>query len=284
MSNYVGRFAPSPTGPLHFGSLVSALASFLDARHQRGTWLLRIEDLDPPRESVDAPSIIVQQLLAHGLRWDGDILYQHTRLPDYAFCVNTLLKSQHAYPCDCTRKKIAAVYSGTCRDKPRDAITDPYAYRLRIDNEQVGIDDRCLGAVSWDGAADVGDFIIKRKDGLFAYQLAVVVDDHFQGVTDIVRGADLLDSTPRQICLAFKLGYPQPRYLHHPLVFGDDGDKLSKQTHAAPVDLLNPTLNLRRALTFLGQPPVPDSIADVQGLLAQAVQNWQVALIPKSRV
>jgi glutamyl-Q tRNA(Asp) synthetase len=278
-SNYIGRFAPSPSGPLHFGSLVSAVASFLDARKNNGSWLLRIEDLDPPRESKGAPSIIIDQLIAHGLFWDGEILYQSSRLNAYGDALSTLEASKLVYPCDCARKSFGAIYPGTCRNKPRSKINEPHALRLKVDDSEIVIIDELLGQRAWSLPKDSGDFIVKRKDGLDAYQLAVVVDDAFQGVTHVVRGVDLLDSTPRQVYLGQKLQLPIPHYFHHPIVLGESGDKLSKQTQAAAVKNVLAVSNISRALKFLGQ-RVPDPEPDLKSLIDAAIDNWKLSTIP----
>ncbi len=279
-SNYIGRFAPSPTGPLHFGSLVAAVASFLDARKKNGAWLLRIEDLDPPREDQHAPATIIDQLIAHNLHWDGDIVYQSLRHDAYSAAINQLLQSGFAYPCDCARKKVPAVYPGTCRSKSPNEVGKPHAFRLRIDTPVISIKDDVLGPQQWQLGKEMGDFIIKRKDGLFAYQLAVVVDDAFQHVTHVVRGSDLLESTPRQIYLARKLNLPIPHYMHFPVILGDSGDKLSKQTHAAPVSNHDALNNLKHSLGFLGQ-QVPHAVTDIGKLVEVAIANWDVNSIPK---
>ncbi|MCH7741731.1 MAG: tRNA glutamyl-Q(34) synthetase GluQRS [Proteobacteria bacterium] len=279
-SNYIGRFAPSPSGPLHFGSLVAAVASFMDARRNDGTWLLRIEDLDPPRESISAPARIIDQLNAHHLHWDGDILYQSLRQDAYSAALDQLMQSGLAYPCDCTRKNTPAVYPGTCRDKPPGTVGKPHAFRLRVDTPMISIEDHILGPQQWRLGKDMGDFIIKRKDALFAYQLAVVVDDAFQHITHVVRGADLLESTPGQIYLAGRLNLPVPHYLHFPVVLGDSGDKLSKQTHAAPVSNHDAVNNLKHSLGFLGQ-QVPHRATEIGKLVDEAIANWNVNAIPK---
>jgi len=282
-SNYIGRFAPSPTGPLHFGSLVCALASFLDARKHNGAWLLRIEDLDPPRESASAPAIIIDQLRAHGLHWDGSILYQSTRLEAYATSLSELRHQNLIYPCDCVRKNLPPVYPGTCRGRNLQDVTKPHAIRLLIDasddTETICIEDAVLGTRRWQLKTEMGDFIIKRKDGLFAYQLAVVLDDGFQHITHIVRGADLLDSTPRQIYLAGKLGLSTPNYMHIPIALGTSGDKLSKQTNAESIKNENAIANLCQALAFLGQ-QLPDETIDCKVLLELAIRHWDVSTIP----
>ncbi|MEX2489670.1 MAG: tRNA glutamyl-Q(34) synthetase GluQRS, partial [Pseudomonadales bacterium] len=226
---YVGRFAPSPTGPLHFGSLVAALASYLDARHHNGLWLLRIEDLDPPRESPDAPQQIMSQLKGFGMHWDGEVLYQSDRLDAYQQALDQLRAENLVYPCTCTRKMVGTIYNGRCRKNDFN-INAPYAIRLVIGDMVISFKDRVMGPLYYHLDKDVGDFIIKRKDGLFAYQLAVAVDDAFQQVTHVVRGADLLDSTPRQIAVCRQLNLIEPSYTHVPVITGKDGSKLSKQT------------------------------------------------------
>jgi len=279
-SNYIGRYAPSPTGPLHFGSLVAALASFLDARKNHGAWLLRIEDLDPPRESASAPANIIKQLGAHGLHWDGNILYQSTRLSAYADALSELSRSNLVYPCDCIRKNLPPVYPGTCRDKKPNEVKSPHAIRLIVDKNTICINDAVLGTQKWQLGSEIGDFIVRRKDSLFSYQLAVVVDDGFQNITHVVRGADLLDSTPRQMYLADKLNLIIPNYMHIPVVLGESGDKLSKQANAEPIKNENNIANLLQALDFLGQ-PLPKEASDCKLLLEDAISNWNVNAIPK---
>jgi glutamyl-Q tRNA(Asp) synthetase len=250
---YRGRFAPSPTGPLHFGSLVAAVASYIDARAHGGEWLVRMEDVDEPRTMPGAADNILQTLHDFGLLWDGDVVYQSRRKPLYEAALAQLRSAGHAYGCGCTRREIAdsvpglkpgaeAPYPGTCRNGP-PAGRIARSWRVRVEE---------------DLAHSVGDFIVKRADGLFAYQLAVVVDDEDQGITDIVRGADLFTSTPRQMYLQKLLGYRTPRYAHIPVVRGPSGDKLSKQTGAAPVLATEAVQHLRAALAFLGR-PVPAS-------------------------
>lgn len=275
---YVGRFAPSPTGPLHFGSLVAALASYLDARHQHGRWLVRIEDLDPPRESTEAPAQILHQLAAFGFEIDGDVLYQSTRLDAYQEALEELTAAGLTFPCDCSRKSYDGVYPGRCRTR---TPTGEVAIRVRVEDEQVvGMNDRILGQHQWQLGEDVGDFIVRRKDGLFAYQLAVVVDDGFQDITHIVRGNDLLDSTPRQLYLTDALGYRPVSYAHIPLILGPDGSKLSKQAHAAAIDTADPMPILRRALAALGQPSHPGESSPSR-LLQLASRDWDVELVPR---
>lgn len=278
---YVGRFAPSPTGALHFGSLVAALASWLDARAAGGRWLVRIEDLDAPRTQSGAAKDILRTLARLGLEWDGAVAYQSRRLPLYQHALEKL--AQHTYWCACTRREIAdsslglaadgaQIYPGTCRN----GVTPGKSARaLRITaSGNVAFKDRLQGRQEQVLERDVGDFVLYRADGQFAYQLAVVVDDAEQGVTDVVRGADLLDSTPRQIYLQQLLRYPQPRYLHIPAAVNAAGEKLSKQTGAPPI--LDQKEAIRRALSFLGQHETED--------LGQAVENWNPAVIPRRRV
>lgn len=278
--SYAGRFAPSPTGPLHFGSLVAALASYLDARHYDGKWLLRIEDLDPPRESAEAPREIMQQLTAFGLNWDDDVLYQGNRDEAYENALSKLAERNLIYPCTCTRKMTPPVYPGTCRGRSFNVISEPHSTRLRIASDSIEFCDRVFGLQRWETNDEIGDFIIRRKDGLWAYQLAVVVDDDFQGINQVVRGSDLLDSTPRQIALYQALDLPQPSYLHISVLLGPDGHKLSKQAHASPVKTDNPVGTLRAALKELGQDPQAD--CDEKGLLLErAARAWDVDNIPR---
>ena len=268
MSPYRGRFAPSPTGPLHAGSLVAALASWLDARAHGGTWLVRIEDIDGPRCVPGAAAQILQQLTACGLQPDEPVCRQSERSPAYAAALQDLLRRGLAYPCACTRQDIAQacaaagrpharfgelVYPGTCRaglqGRPARAI------RLRAEG-RVAWTDRCLGPQTQDVAAEVGDFVLRRSDGLWAYQLAVVVDDAAQGISHIVRGEDLADNTARQILLQRALHVPTPAYLHTPLVLAADGHKLSKQNGARPLDLSQPVTALQAAAAVLGLPHI----------------------------
>jgi glutamyl-Q tRNA(Asp) synthetase len=280
---YVGRFAPSPTGPLHFGSLAAALASWLDARAAQGRWLVRIEDLDAPRAQPGAAEEILRTLGELGLAWDGRVVYQSQRTDAYAEALKTL-KGQ-TYWCGCTRREIAdsslglaadgaQIYPGTCRNgiAPGKA---PRALRVRTISEEIRFDDRVQGPQRQRLETEVGDFVLYRADEQFAYQLAVVIDDAEQGVSDVVRGADLLDSTARQIYLQRLLGYPQPRYLHVPAAVNAAGEKLSKQTGAPPIDVARRKKALRKALAFLGQAETDD--------LATAVKSWNPALIPARR-
>lgn len=286
---YTGRFAPSPTGPLHFGSLAAALASWLDARAAGGAWLLRIEDLDEPRAQPGAADTILRQLEGLGLTWDGPVTYQSARGEYYRAALETLERLGATYPCGCTRGEIAdsalaidgaRVYPGTCRAglaPERRARTT----RVRTEREPIEFVDRVQGRIAQSVEREVGDFVLCRADGVIAYQLAVVVDDAGQGVSDVVRGADLLDSTARQIWLQRLLGSPTPRYLHLPAAVGASGEKLSKQTGAPAVDARQPLRELARALAYLGQ-PIPET-ADARELLQHAIERWDASLIPRVR-
>ncbi|MBZ0067375.1 MAG: tRNA glutamyl-Q(34) synthetase GluQRS [Thiobacillus sp.] len=288
-SSYIGRFAPSPTGPLHFGSLVAALASWLDARAAGGRWLVRMEDLDRPRCESGAADTILHQLEAYGLHWDGEVLYQSQRDEAYAAALETLLKQDAVYPCACTRSQLAEaprnhegemIYPGTCRNGLPDGL-DARAWRVRVQDVSTRFHDRIHGELQQNLASEVGDFVVKRADGLFAYQLAVVVDDAFQGITHIVRGADLLWNTPRQIYLQNRLGLPTPVYAHVPLITNAAGQKLSKQTLAPALPECGHSAVLVQALTVLGHPP-PAELADAEPaeLLAWASAHWQIENVP----
>lgn len=283
MSDYIGRFAPSPTGPLHFGSLLSALASYLDARAHHGRWLLRIEDIDPPREQPGATTAIIAALRAHGLQWDGDILYQNQRGAAYREALDRLRDAGLLFYCTCSRAELAGhpVYPGTCRAR-REPPAVPYAVRLRVTAATVSFKDRIQGHYQQQLADEAGDFVIFRKEGLPSYQLAVVVDDAAQGVTQVVRGSDLLDSTPRQLYLQQCLQLPTPGYAHIPVIANNAGQKLSKQSFAAPLDECRAVDNLLAALAFLEQPlPPAANQATVEGLLDWAVAHWRMGSIPQ---
>ena len=295
---YRGRFAPSPTGPLHAGSLVAALASWLDARAHSGTWLVRIEDVDTPRCVAGADALILQQLAACGLTPDEPPAWQSRRAALYQSALARLLalggERPWAYPCACTRADIARaheqaghtkarhgelVYPGTCRPENGGLQgREARAWRLRVPDGQAGLIhwvDRRLGPQQQALDTAVGDFVIKRADGLWAYQLAVVVDDAEQGITHVVRGEDLTDNTPRQLHLQRLLGLPEPRYLHTPLVHGDNGEKLSKQNGAAALDLADPLHAIRQAAAVLGLRLQSATLAEA---LAEAVAQWPDAL------
>lgn len=278
VARYVGRFAPSPTGPLHFGSLVTALASFLDARAHGGRWLLRIEDLDPPRESPEAPAQIMSQLHAHGLNWDGNVVFQSDRQSAYDQALTQLRDQGFCFPCKCARKSFRGVYPGTCRSRRYEDSNLPYAERVFASGPQIMFKDLVLGNQTTDLQNEIGDFIVRRKDGLTAYQLAVIVDDGYQDITHVIRGSDLLGSTARQIHLARLLDIAIPVYAHIPVVLGPDGDKLSKQTHAPPVEDASAMSTLRLALRVLGQPASQSNT--ISELLADAIARWDLTRIP----
>ncbi len=283
-SGYIGRFAPSPTGPLHFGSLVAALASFLDARANNGKWLMRIEDLDPPREPQGSAQLILQQLLDLGLSWDGEVLYQSSRLDAYEEVLLQLQDEGLAYPCDCTRPQIKAmgnVYDGSCRTRV-SAPAKPYALRLKTDAIELGFDDAIQGRFVQQLEAQLGDFVVRRKDTLFAYQLAVVVDDEFQNISHVVRGWDLLDSTPRQIFLQQLLNYRPLHYAHIPIVVDELGQKLSKQAFATSIRTDRATELIFQGLNFLGQSPVDEIKKESpDSQLQWAIENWDIQRVPK---
>lgn len=286
----VGRFAPSPTGPLHFGSLLAALGSYLSIRHQGGLWRLRIEDLDPLRTVPGAEDELLRTLEGLGLEWDGPLLRQSERSALYEAALDQLAGQGVLFPCSCSRKEILAsaphageegpIYPGTCRHGLR-AGQKARALRLRVDDRVIAFVDGVYGPCQQNLAQDVGDFVLKRADGLFGYQLAVVVDDGASGVTEVARGADLLASTPRQIYLQRLLGLPTPAYLHLPLALGEDGEKLSKR-HARHALAADPGHALYRALVFLGQVPPPELRgAPPAELLAWAIANFTVAAIAR---
>lgn len=290
---YVGRFAPSPTGPLHFGSLVAALGSYLDARARAGHWLLRIEDVDLPRTVAGAEAEILRALERFGFEWDGPVLRQSERFDAYAEALERLRAGGLVFGCACTRREIAdsslAVegtprYPGTCRDGVA-AGREARSVRMRAERgDLIAFDDAVQGRLSQDVGEEVGDFVLHRADGMYAYQLAVVVDDAAAGVTDVVRGADLLDSTCRQILLQRALGVATPRYLHLPVATDAAGAKLSKQTRARALEEGTEAAALLAALRFLGQhAPEPLACEPPAKILAWAVARWRVDAIPKVR-
>lgn len=275
MTRYVGRFAPSPTGPLHFGSLVAALASYLDARAARGRWVLRMDDLDLARNEPGAADAILRALERLGLEWDGPVLYQSARLARYREVLDDLARRGFTYPCGCTRKELedsalaidgARIYPGTCR-RGLPLGKRARAVRLRTHDAPIAFHDAIQGWIEQRVEREVGDFVLLRADGVFAYQLAVAVDDVDQGISHVVRGADLLDSTARQIHLQRLLGARTPRYAHVPVAMSAAGEKLSKQTGARPLDLADPQAELARARRFLGQ----------------AEAGWDLSRVPRAR-
>ncbi len=289
-SDYIGRFAPSPSGPLHFGSLVAALASYLDAKSHGGTWLLRIEDVDETRCRPEHVDDILRTLATFGLHWDGEVMVQSQRKPAHEQALVRLSKASLTYACTCSRKEIAdsamgiegPIYPGTCRVLAMPNKNN--AIRVLTNDEPIRFSDRVQGEYIQHIESDIGDFIIKRRDGLFAYQLAVVVDDAEQGVTHIVRGADLLDSTARQIYLQKLLGFITPQYLHVPIVTNDVGQKLSKQTLAPGIGAADAVMVIGSALRFLGQASPRSNVPlPLSELLTAAARSWRVNTIPAVR-
>jgi len=285
---YRGRFAPTPSGALHFGSLIAALGSCLDARAHAGEWHLRIEDVDPPRVVPGSADSILRTLEAFGFEWDGPVVYQSRRADAYRAAVDRLIDAGRIYGCDCTRKLLKAhgrvgvdgpVYPGTCRAR---GLPLSAALRLRVADTRIVFDDLLAGRVACDVAGECGDFVLLRADGVYTYQLAVTVDDAELGVSHIVRGADLLASTPRQIALQQALGYPTPGYLHLPVALNADGGKLSKQTLAAPLRDAEPLPALLGAAAFLGF-DLSREVDTVSTFWRIATQCWQRAKLPPVR-
>jgi glutamyl-Q tRNA(Asp) synthetase len=289
-ATYTGRFAPSPTGPMHLGTLTAAMASYLEARHHHGQWLLRIEDLDPPREVPGSAKNIINKLESLGFEWDAPILYQSTRNDAYLEAVEKLFSRHQAYACDCSRKSIAdaqqnktgeSIYPGFCRHRnlPR---TGQVAIRVITANEQIIFNDRILDQISYNLQQLSGDFVIQRKDKLIAYQLAVVIDDAYQGVTDVVRGADLLDSTPRQIHLQKLLETGTPTYAHIPLVLDQNGEKFSKSSFNGKT-LENNLNSLVKSWHHLRQTPVvAGDFENINDFWQWAIANWDITRIAKN--
>lgn len=277
--SYIGRFAPSPTGPLHFGSLLTAVASYCDAKANHGKWLVRIEDTDIPRIYPNSETHILSCIDAFEFEPDAEIIFQKDRLTIYEQVLDQL-KQQHAiYACQCTRKMLGSnhIYAGTCRDLNLDFAEQ--AIRLKVDDLLICFEDRLQGRQCSNLKDDLGDFVLKRRDGIISYQLAVVVDDYLQGITHVVRGADLLDNTARQIWLGSILNYPSLSYMHLPLAMNDQGQKLSKQNLAQALDVSKASELLQQALLALGQPNV--ELNQPRIMLQQAVQQWDMNLIPK---
>lgn len=291
---YIGRFAPSPTGLLHIGSLLTAVASYADARAHQGEWLVRIEDLDPPREMPGAAADILRTLEAFGFEWNGEVAYQSRRYDLYQDTLDRLKAAGLVYPCYCSRKDWQAaatqgadgfVYNGRCRvpqQRPNTQNKTP-AWRIQVPDRVIGFSDGIVGQYAQNLAHDIGDFVLLRADGYWAYQLAVVADDADQGITHIVRGQDLLVSTPRQIYLQQCLGVPTPSYAHLPLLTNNQGQKWSKQTLAPALDLNQKEQLLRQVLTYLNLPEAP-AVNRPQELLDWAVAHWQMSKIPKSSI
>jgi glutamyl-Q tRNA(Asp) synthetase len=285
-TRYIGRFAPSPSGPLHFGSLVTALGSYLQAKSCHGKWLVRIEDIDPPREVKGASSLILKTLETFHLYWDDNVLYQSACHERYQAVLQSLLSHQQAYYCDCTRQRIQKLpnghYDGYCRHRHLKINQSQLAIRLKQNHPISEFTDKIRGLQTVETASAQEDFIIHRKDGLFAYNLVVVLDDHKQGITEIVRGADLLPVTAKQMSLYKLFGFSLPNYCHLPLALDNNGNKLSKQNHAKPIELNNSKSLTAHALQFLGQCLPKDwQDASQQQLLQWAIQHWQIAKVPK---
>ena len=277
--NYVGRFAPSPTGPLHFGSLVAALGSWLDARANQGKWLVRIEDLDPPREVAGSIEQILTTLRGHGLEWDDELMYQSQRLTAYDEALNSLRQNDDVYQCYCTRKDVRAqggLHLECTNTIKQTSMPVEFAWRLAIESNVAEFDDLFQGRMTFELAQTNEDFIVKRKDGLHAYMLAMVVDDIFQDITHIVRGADLAHTSCQQTYLFKRMDYAPPAFGHLPMAMHPDGSKLSKQTHAKAVDDSTPIQNIYAALDFLNQ-KLPASDADfstISDILDWGVKHW----------
>jgi glutamyl-Q tRNA(Asp) synthetase len=285
---YRGRFAPTPSGALHFGSLIAALGSYLDARAHAGEWHLRIEDVDPPRVAPGSADSILRTLDAFGFEWDGPVVYQSQNSEAYAAAIQRLIDAGRIYGCDCTRKLLKGtlrigvdgpVYPGTCLER---SLQLNAALRFHVADSRITFDDLLAGRVGCNVAQECGDFVLRRADGVFTYQLAVTVDDAELGVSHIVRGADLLASTPRQIVLQHALGYPTPAYLHLPVALNTDGGKLSKQTLAAPLRDEEPLPSLLRAANFLGL-DLLNQVDSVAAFWQLAPHQWQQERLPPLR-
>lgn len=289
---YIGRFAPSPTGPLHFGSLIAAMGSYLQARKADGQWLLRIEDIDPPREKPGTTDHIIRTLEQFGFEWHGPIIYQSDNTEHYLHALDILQHQGMLYPCDCTRKRIIAnarhtssayIYARTCRQKTPAELGPDQAIRIKVQPPcYFSINDVIQGKHSQDVADEVGDFMLRRRDRLWSYQLAVVVDDGMENITEVVRGTDLLNNTSRQIYLQKLLNLPTPTYAHLPIAVNELGDKLSKQTFARSLDPLNKFKALYAAWHFLGQASVAQSeqTESLQEFWEYACKNWDISRVP----
>lgn len=279
MSSYIGRFAPSPTGPLHFGSLITAVASYCEAKKQRGKWLVRIEDTDIPRIYPNSEQHILACIDAFAFEYDAPIIYQKDRLDIYEQVLQQLKQLDAIYACQCTRKQLngSAIYANTCRDLNLDFQHN--AIRLKVDDRLIQFEDQLQGDQSSCLIHDLGDFVLKRRDGIISYQLAVVVDDYLQGITHVIRGADLLDNTARQIFLGQVLNYPTLNYCHLPLAMNATGQKLSKQNLAQALEIQQAPILLKQALIALNQPSV--DLDTPQRMLSQAIAQWDLAYIPQ---
>lgn len=279
---YRGRFAPTPSGPLHFGSVIAALGSYLRARNQGGQWLVRLEDLDHPRVRRGAADSILRDLERLGLDWDGEPVYQSRRIEQYQQALQLLEQGGHAYSCGCTRREVKGLYDGICRNG-LPAGREPRSLRLRVPDQDIIFDDGLQGTQSFNLVSCAGDFILRRADSIIAYHLAVVIDDAASGMTEIVRGADLLEATAPQILLQQLLHYPTPGYLHLPVVYNRYGRKFSKQNHADPIAMQPASSVLYEALRFLGQKPAVElQKAPVAEIVAWAVEHWDSGNVPAS--
>lgn len=278
----IGRFSPSPTGPLHFGSVVAATASYLQAKSQGGKWLLRIDDIDLPRNQSDADTSILQTLEILGLHWDDEIMFQSHRETEYQEILHLLSEKKLLYRCTCTRKQLEGnTYPGTCRHK-KYPPEQQHSLRIITKRTPIHFNDQIQGDYQQILETDIGDFIVRRADNITAYHVAVVVNDAWQGITEIVRGADLLNSTPRQIYLQQILNYPIPSYAHLPVAVDTHGKKLSKQHHARPVDDTRPVSTLFSALNFLGQNPDKMLLQEnIEEIVQWGIKNWSLEKIPK---
>ena len=286
-THYRGRFAPSPTGCVHFGTLVAAVGSYLQAKSNDGDWLIRMEDVDTTRAIENADTDILNTLEAFGFEWQGEILYQSKRTQYYQYALDTLTEQGLTFPCICSRKILAEttsdIYPGTCRHRTLPE-NKQHAIRLLANNIDIGFEDRVMGKQKQNIQNQCGDFVIKRRDGLFAYQLAVVVDDAEQGITEIVRGTDLLSSTPRQIYLQQLLGYNTPDYCHLPLAVDKQGNKISKSEGASAIEIKHKEKHIFDALAFLGQkPPAALAKSSLDDIWSWAGKHWQHTCIPKQQ-
>jgi glutamyl-Q tRNA(Asp) synthetase len=283
-NGYVGRFAPSPTGPMHFGTLIAATGSYLRARASGGEWLLRIEDVDTTRAVPGMADHMLRMLDDFGFEWNREVVLQSRRDDFYTDALERLIDDDLIFPCTCSRRQLADadadVYPGTCRAR-KLPLREQHALRVRVPDETIVFDDAVMGAQVQNLASQCGDFILRRRDSLYAYQLAVVVDDALQGVTEVVRGADLLDSTARQIYLQRVLGYPTPTYLHLPVAVDEHGAKLGKSTGAAVLDVRHPASMINRVLAFLGQhPPAELANETLDNVWRWAIEHWDIYNIP----
>ncbi|MBV1905614.1 MAG: tRNA glutamyl-Q(34) synthetase GluQRS [Pseudomonadales bacterium] len=290
MITYTGRFAPTPSGPLHQGSLLTALASYLDARANKGNWLVRVDDLDTPRNQPGATDLILSSLERHGLLWDGEILYQSSRIDAYQTALSKLIETQRVFFCNCSRKLLqgTSIYPGTCRKNTIPAFENlalntknSGALRIQVKHADIHLNDLIQGHSKCTLRQDGGDFIVFRRDGIYSYHLCTVIDDSYQGISHVIRGADLLESTAQQIYLSQLMGISPPIYAHIPVIIDDRGHKLSKHSQPQSIDDSPPVDNLFDCLVRLGQnPPMHLQYQSVTSVLQWGVDNWQINLIP----